>query len=34
MVIFGEERSALRLGSIALIVVGIVGIRLGEPGAP
>jgi len=34
MVIFGEERSALRLGSIALIVVGIVGIRLGEPGTP
>lgn len=30
MLIFGEERNALRLGSIALIVVGIVGIRLGE----
>jgi quaternary ammonium compound-resistance protein SugE len=33
MLIFGEERSALRLGSIGLIILGIVGIRLGEPGA-
>lgn len=30
MLLFGERRSALRLGSIALIVIGIVGIRLGE----
>lgn len=30
MLLFGEGRSALRLGSIALIVIGIVGIRLGE----
>lgn len=33
MLIFGEERSALRLGSISLIVIGIVGIRLGERAA-
>ncbi len=33
MLIFGEERSALRLGSIALIVVGI-GDSSRDPGAP
>jgi quaternary ammonium compound-resistance protein SugE len=30
MWIFGEDRSALRLGSLSLIVIGIVGIRLAE----
>lgn len=30
MLIFGEGRSSLRLASIALIVIGIVGIRLGD----
>ena len=31
MLIFGEQHGTLRLGSIALIVIGIVGIRFGEP---
>jgi quaternary ammonium compound-resistance protein SugE len=30
MIIFGEERSPLRLTSIALVIVGILGIRLAE----
>jgi quaternary ammonium compound-resistance protein SugE len=30
MILFGEGRSALRLGSLALIVIGIIGIRIGE----
>ena len=30
MWLFGEERSTLRLASLACIVIGIVGIRLGE----
>ena len=30
MLLFGEGRGALRLGSIVLIVIGIVGIRVGD----
>ena len=30
MLVFGESRSALRVGSIALIIIGIVGIRVCE----
>jgi quaternary ammonium compound-resistance protein SugE len=33
ILIFGEGRSAIRLASIGLIVVGIVGLRLGDPPA-
>lgn len=31
ILIFGEGRSAIRLASIGLIVVGIIGLRLGDP---
>ena len=30
MLLFGEGRGGLRVGSIALIVIGIIGIRVGE----
>jgi quaternary ammonium compound-resistance protein SugE len=30
MLLFGEQRSAIRLGSIALIVVGIVGVKMAD----
>ena len=30
MLLFGEGRTALRIGSIALIVIGILGVKLGD----
>lgn len=31
MILFGEPRDALRLGSIALIVAGIIGLKIATP---
>jgi quaternary ammonium compound-resistance protein SugE len=34
MYFLGEDRSAIRIASIALIVLGVIGLRFADPGTP